>query len=1069
MHPTGHQLVIVIDQFEEVYALGPEVRHPFLDVLLEAIVREGQRSDPQLTLVLTIRADFMGHALAHSRWADAFQGTYFTVGPMTTEQLRRAIAEPAGREVRYEAGLVERILDDVGDEPGNLPLLEFALTLLWERQRDAKLTHRAYEDLGRVKGAVAEHAEEVVSRLAMPAQDTTRRVLLQLVRPGAATDHTRRVATAADFDAEELQVVQQLAGARLVVIGHDPVNEETVEIVHEALISTWSRLQRWIGEDYAFRSWQEELRATIRQWEEDRQDEGSLLRSGRLDEAEEWLAGRSADLTTSEREFIQTSRRLRERELDSVRRRNRQLRSLVSGLSLLLVVALVSVLLAVHQTYEAEQARHRAEAARGQAEAQSRLATTRQLAGQATNELTKQPQLALFHSLEAVRLGPIPESRRSLIAALQQDPRLGAFLPSPTTVEDLAFGDHDTTLSWLGNDGTLHGWDVIRLRPLTDVFPSIGGSADLAWFSADGATVVIADVSSAVLGRWDVRRHVLIGHGANLDPLHEDWDIFSWSGSLDARRVAFSTDEPRGSRLWLWRAEDARVIPLGQSNEPVDATAMSPDGHEAVFVTTNGALLLWDDRHSGLAHVLKLPPSETGYGLAFSPDKHTVAIVGSTITLWDARDQRMVGSPFGDHPGTVVFSHDGRRLAFSDEPTNTIHLWDIKSRKERGKPLIGHAAAVDAIVFSSDDHLLAASGEDGMMILWDLQHRQRLERIDKGFGKRTVADAAVDQQAKLVTWTAEFGGTSSQEGEDIRVASWALDTHRLIAGQLLVQLRTVPEGGGFSQAVYTRRPMSLALPAFSPDGMTVATIVSRGPEINGRFTITLWDTRAHRLLRTLTGPGELSSFVAPVRFSPDGLLLAAGMDDGEIHLWRTKQAGSATEAADPVATIPAVDRSSGLGSLGAHMVDLAFSGDSKTLLSAITSNGYDYTVSLWDVRSNRPMQQLPILVPTTVQSWALDADGGILALGLDSSVLLFDRRTRQEVGMITISTSGPVSSVAFDRNDRELIVVSSGSTITRLDVKLVDWQAEACRIVKPLEQPEWHGYLPKFYNGNPCP
>jgi WD40 repeat protein len=1073
----GRRLVIIIDQFEETYALDPEVRRAFLDVLLQAIVREGQRSDQQLTLVLTIRADFLGQALAQSRWADAFQGTYFTVGPMTAEQLRRAITEPAGREVSYEAGLVERILDDVGDEPGNLPLLEFALTLLWERQRDGRVTHRAYEDLGRVQGAVAEHAEEVVSRLAMPAQDTTRRVLLQLVRPGTATDHTRRIATATDFDAEELQVVQQLAGARLVVMGRDPANEETVEIVHEALISTWSRLHRWIDEDYAFRSWQEELRDAIRQWEEDRQDEGGLLRGGRLDEAEGWLARRSADLTTSQREFIQTSRRLRERELDSVRRRNRQLRSLVSALSLLLVVALVSVLLAVRQTYLAEHAQHRAEAARGQAEAQSRLATTRQLAVQATTELGEQPQLALFHSLEASRLEPIPEARRSLIAALQQDPRLVAFLPSPTPISDLAFGDHGTTLSWLDDHGTLRSWDVKQVRPMSKPFPSIGDGVDLAWFSADGGTVV-ADVYSGagpvMLGRWDVRRHALIGHGVNFDPGQDDWRIFAWSGSADARRVIFSTEDKRGStRLWLWRTGDAKVVRLAQSNYVIDDMVMSPDGHEAVFITAEGALLSWDDERSGITQVLKLPSREEGYQLFFSPDDHTVAIVGSTITLWNSLDRKTVGKPFGDHSGTAAFSHDAKRLAVADEETNTIHVWNIKDRKEISKPLIGHAAPVTAIVFSSDNRLLAASSFDNTMILWNLQHRGRLSQTVPGFGKRTAEEVAVDQHGNLVAWTSE-PGKNRQGAADVKVASWALHGRKLIAGPLLMELRDAPEGASVSKDDYTRRPISLAPPAVSPDGSTVATVVSRGLQTDGDdFTITLWDMRTRRLLRTLEGAGEFFSSVGDLagrlRFSPDGLLLAGIMDDGGIHLWRTRQqTGSATEAADPIATIPPVEPASGAGGAQLQAIALAFTSNSKVLLSA-TAKGSRFAISFWDVRSNRRIQQFAISSPTFVTSWALSADGATIALGLDGTVLLIDRRTQRVVGMFAVGTMGPVISVAFDKNDQELIAVSSDSTIARLDVKVMDWQAEGCRLVKPLDQPEWRGFLPEFYRGNPCP
>ncbi len=93
-------------------------------------------------IVLTMRADFMGQALAHRPFADALQEASVLMGPMTRQELHIAIEKPAEMQgAAFEPGLVERILDDVGEKPGNLPLLEFTLTQLWERQSDGWLTH----------------------------------------------------------------------------------------------------------------------------------------------------------------------------------------------------------------------------------------------------------------------------------------------------------------------------------------------------------------------------------------------------------------------------------------------------------------------------------------------------------------------------------------------------------------------------------------------------------------------------------------------------------------------------------------------------------------------------------------------------------------------------------------------------------------------------------------------------------------------------------------------------------------------------------------------------------------
>ena len=78
------------------------------------------------------------------------------LGPMNREELRAAIEKPAELQgAAFEAGLVNRILEDVGQEPGNLPLLEFALTLLWDRMQAGWLTHEVYDEIGRVEGALA--------------------------------------------------------------------------------------------------------------------------------------------------------------------------------------------------------------------------------------------------------------------------------------------------------------------------------------------------------------------------------------------------------------------------------------------------------------------------------------------------------------------------------------------------------------------------------------------------------------------------------------------------------------------------------------------------------------------------------------------------------------------------------------------------------------------------------------------------------------------------------------------------------------------------------------------------
>ena len=164
----AERLLLVSDQFEELY--GTTRRPPgSSSICWPGLGCAARGKQTALVMVLTLRADFLGHTLEHPGLAQALQGRSLLIGRMTRPQLRQAIEGPVAGHVTFEAGLVERILDDVGTEPGNLPLLEFALTLLWEQQVDRLLTHAAYESLGGVDGALARYAEQIYeSELAGP-------------------------------------------------------------------------------------------------------------------------------------------------------------------------------------------------------------------------------------------------------------------------------------------------------------------------------------------------------------------------------------------------------------------------------------------------------------------------------------------------------------------------------------------------------------------------------------------------------------------------------------------------------------------------------------------------------------------------------------------------------------------------------------------------------------------------------------------------------------------------------------------------------------------------------------
>ena len=345
----SERVLVIADQFEELYTLCPDetIRRNFLDKLTTfPFERVG------MVLVLTMRADFLGNALSYRPFADVLQNTDLKLGPMNREELTEVIEKPAQKlGVTFEAGLVERILDDVESEPGNLPLLEFALTELWQRRQGKELTHLAYTEIGEVQGALARHANEEYDKLSEAQRKEVRRIFIQLVRPGEGTEDTRRLATKAELGAVNWALVKQLADARLVVTSRsEEAQVETVEVVHEALIRNWGELRGWMDTDRVFRAWQERLRAGMYQWQQIENgdvtgwDESRLLRGTALAEAEEKLKQRPEDLSEGELFYIQVSVKLRDKEQrrrERVRRQTVYVYVLAGGSILILALGIL--------------------------------------------------------------------------------------------------------------------------------------------------------------------------------------------------------------------------------------------------------------------------------------------------------------------------------------------------------------------------------------------------------------------------------------------------------------------------------------------------------------------------------------------------------------------------------------------------------------------------------------------------------------------------------------------------------------------------------------------------------
>ncbi|MGI5130771.1 trypsin-like peptidase domain-containing protein [Pseudonocardia sp. CA-107938] len=329
--PDGTDQVLLLDQFEELAARHPQQARRQLEAVV-ALTRSGP-----VRAVLTLRGSALDDLLTPGL-AKVLNAATLHVAPLDRANLRETIVRPAERApgLDFEPGLVDRILDDAGSEPGQLPLVESLLVDLWRRREGGRLTWRGYTAAGGVMGAVAQHAERVVSRLAGPRSDEDfhdrlRRLFGLLAAPDAGGRIVRVPVPTAALAPDLRSLVPQLAAGRLLVLGRDTHGAEIVELAHQALIEHWPRLRNWLDQDRAFLAWRAQADQQRMRWEAAGRDDGSLLRGSALVAAGEWLPSRSAEVAPQTRDFIARSTARQRRDV----RRSR------------LVIALLAVLAAV--------------------------------------------------------------------------------------------------------------------------------------------------------------------------------------------------------------------------------------------------------------------------------------------------------------------------------------------------------------------------------------------------------------------------------------------------------------------------------------------------------------------------------------------------------------------------------------------------------------------------------------------------------------------------------------------------------------------------------------------------
>ncbi|ASC73145.1 sulfatase-modifying factor protein [Halomicronema hongdechloris C2206] len=360
------RMLLIIDDLEQIFQ-GPDtedIRH-CRDLFIQQLVSASQASEAPLRIVISLRADALGHFNDYPDFRQLVRRHTLAVAPLDYEQMKLAITKPAEKVgLTYDKNLIYSLLLDVVGAPGELPLLQQTLRSLWKaRQIDPddeapRLTLEAYAELGGIRHVLTHYATTIYEDLPVQEQQAAQRIFLALCELGEGGDDTRRRALTeelinADFSTDLIgRTLEKLVAARLVVVNHAGARQrqhpspgvhlpqiawrsqnnagltlghlwadqametplqldQTLEIVHESLIRHWPLLQGWLQDNRDILRQKRRLDAAAQEWRQAGYTHHPeyLLTRARLQQAEQLLQCDRTWLSTLAQDYVRHSRR----------------------------------------------------------------------------------------------------------------------------------------------------------------------------------------------------------------------------------------------------------------------------------------------------------------------------------------------------------------------------------------------------------------------------------------------------------------------------------------------------------------------------------------------------------------------------------------------------------------------------------------------------------------------------------------------------------------------------------------------------------------------------------------
>lgn len=1024
---TQH-FVLVADQFEELYTLSEKSESDnFINALLFAV-----RHTPNFTLLLTLRADFLGIALDYQPMGKALeQYPPLFLTPMDKQELTEVIAQPALKmKVELEEGLTNKLIDDLNNHPGRLPLLEFALSQLWFKQKNWYLTHQAYQEIGGLEKALTQQADKVFQSLSPTNKLQAERIFIQLVRPGEGTEDTRRVATRIEVGEGNWSLVKHLADERLLVTAWDEIAQiETVEIVHEALIREWKTLREWIEINREFRIWQEILKREVRDWEKSNGNPDTLLEGTRLAVATDWYNTRREQLTQSQQNFILASITRKEKKQHQQRRIQK---IIISGLSGALIVTFSFAVIAWVQSQNARfneikaiTSSSKALLASGQnfdaliASLKASIKLNHPITSftihrsQKIDNIKNQVNVFLQEALYKV-------SERNQLSSHKEEVRDITFSPDGKII---ATASQDNTVKLWG----LNGKEIATLEEHTDLVSSVR-------FSPNGKIIATASHDETVKLWTNEGKliNTITGYNTKVNSL-----TFSPNGNMIA------TGDGQGN-IKIWNLEGKLIRTFSGHEQPILNITFSPDSNTIASASQDKTVKLWNlDGVLLQTFAGDNAHKDWVWSVNFSPDGQKIATASrdEKVKIWDLEGNLL--NTLDSHQNSVtnvIFSPDGQKIATASAD-KTVKIWSASGKEIQ--TLKGHEDWIWSLSFSPDGNMLATASKDGKAKLWQIKnkkyqihqaHKEAIFSLSFSRDGNIYATASKDNTVKLWQRTGKLINTFQWDNKkfthvsfspnqpiiaaatsDGNVVLWNLQGEKIQTfsghnGKWIWQVSFSPDGNiiataGHDGTVEIRKlngELIQSIPAhkkgqdedgegvnsvvFSPDGQIIA---SAGWDKK----VKLWTTEG-KLIKTLD---KHKDGVHSVSFSPDGQMIATASEDKTVRLWTIK--------GELIREIKA--HKSGV-------FRVRFSPDSKTIATASLDN----TVKLWNLEG----KELKTYQAHDDSVWSLDfsSDGNTLASADNSGNLILWNLSTDSNQLIVDACNWVSDYLQNNRKDRNL-------------------------------------------------